>query len=84
MVNTTYILYALSSVSGWQLNKLPPQGVILVLCCVSIFGCLLTWVYIPTINKRAQKTATRADPVQKANLLGLVSVLVMQIMCTCR
>ena len=73
VVNTTYILYTLSSVSGWHINNLPPQGVAVVLCAVAIFGCVLTGVSIPEIERNAKKTARRADPVTRANLLGLVS-----------
>lgn len=74
IINTTYILYTLSSVNSWHFHHLPAQGVVIVLCAVALFGCLVTWVSIPTIIKNAQKTARRADPVTRANLLGLVSV----------
>ena len=73
VVNTTYILYTLSSVSGWEINTLPPQGIVVVLCAVAIFGCLLTVVTTPEIERNAMKIARRADPVTRANLLGLVS-----------
>lgn len=70
-----YIFYVLTNISHWRFNHLSPQGVVVVLCACSIYGCVSTWVGIPYIVKRASLKARLADPVKRASLLGLVSIL---------
>lgn len=73
IINAAYILFTLSTDSGWTFNKLSPQGVVIVLCACGLFGMCGYVLNMPAEVRRARLTAPKLHPIKRMNLLGLVS-----------
>ena len=73
IINAVYILFTLSSYSGWKFNDLSPQGVVITLCVCGVLGMCGYALNMPAEIKRARLTGPKLHPTKRMNLLGLVS-----------
>ncbi|DBB04960.1 TPA: hypothetical protein ACH3X3_010239 [Trebouxia sp. C0006] len=71
IINAAYLLFTLSSYSGWKFNDLSPQGVVITLCVCGVLGMCGYALNMPAEIKRARLTAPKLHPIKRMNLLGL-------------
>ncbi|DBA79749.1 TPA: hypothetical protein ACH3X1_008414 [Trebouxia sp. C0004] len=79
VVNTCYILYALVSPTGFKLNNLSPQGVIIVLCVCGTVGCMSTGLFVPLVVKGSRMVKPPVPTITRMNLLGLTEEVTQEL-----
>lgn len=72
IVGIGYILYALASPQGYTINKLNPQGAVVVVCACGIGVSLYTCLIAPCSIRRFGYATRREAQIRRMNLLGLV------------
>ncbi|DBA79747.1 hypothetical protein WJX77_003194 [Trebouxia sp. C0004] len=71
IINASYVLFTLSSYTGWNFNDLSPQGVVITMCVCGVLGMCTYALNMPAEIRKARLTAPKLNPIKRMNLLGL-------------
>ncbi len=78
---TADLFYAVGSAQGLQVMTWSPQGVVILLLAIGTASCIGTCLLIPCMMDRLKTRGPNVLPIKRINLLGLVSTVVMCILC---
>ncbi|KAL0025852.1 hypothetical protein WJX79_006740 [Trebouxia sp. C0005] len=71
IINASYVLFTLSSYSGWKFNDLSPQGAVITVCICGVLSMCIYALGMPAEIRKASLTAPKLNPIKRMNLLGL-------------